>query len=53
MQDAPERAGMTFLDLPQPSIARSIFKFYNGYLLGFKNVSKLFGEETARLAGCR
>lgn len=54
MQDAPERAGMTFLDLPQPSIARSTFKFYNGHLLGFKNIMKLSGEgvfsETARLA---
>lgn len=45
MQDAPERAGMTFLDLPQPSIAaRSELKFYNGHLLGFKNISKLSGE---------
>lgn len=39
MQDAPERAGMTFLDLPQPFIARSTFKFCNGHLKGFKNVS--------------
>lgn len=53
MQDAPERAGMTFLYLRQLSIASSTFKFYNGHLLGFKNISKLscegFFSETARL----